>query len=461
MENNEISTSRQDGQKDTILFFRPPDYYTDRVGEVIIERISIPETLIGDSRQFTFIISDRYGDGLCCSWVGGDKATGYTIYEGDPYNGKVVLESKFEASSREVQIFTIDGHASFGNGQQEIASESNVEIKVTITSDTYPEETGFYIEDSSKRRVVDVPPGTYTNQNVIIEEIVTLRPGLYTFTVLDTFGDGLNRLDSFYQLDLVGYDVDRLPLVTGSGAFASQESQTFLIEGDAARYPMSIHTPLGNRPQDFGFDIYRLDLVESDAIIASKARGGYELANEYAVESLFITEGGLYRIVFENSSQGLNGEIGISLGSSDPNLYNGIEYTISQEDTDNSQRWHAKFYAGVPPSSSGANFVQGEGNFLTLRMRFDRFPSEVEWILLSNTDILHVSSSTTTTSSTDIHNKGRTKNREIIAFGPEGGLYDSNLENQIIEETIVIPDHVARDSLTLIVSDSGGDGKSY
>jgi hypothetical protein len=455
MQNDEVAVSRQGDHNDTILFFRAPGYYADRVGEVVTERIPIPETPIGASRQFSFIISDRGGDGLCCSWTGGSNPTGYTIYEGDPSHGQVIVESKFKSLSREIQIFSVDGHDDVVSGQQEIASESNVEIKVTITSDIYPEETGFYIEDIAKRRVVDVLPGTYSVQNDTIEEIVTLLPGLYTFTVLDTFGDGLNRIDSFYRLDLVGDDASRPPLLTGTGAFASQESQIFLIEGDAATYPLSIHLPLGNSPQEFGFEIYRLDLVESDAIIASRAKGEYEVANENAMESLFITEGGLYRIMFENSRQGLNGDIRIGLGSLNPNLFKGIEYTISQQDTEISQTWQAKFYAGVAPSSSAP--IQGRGNILTLRMKFDRFPSEVEWILISNAATLSVSSSGPSSSAS---NRGRTKNREIIAFGPQG-LYDQDLENKSVQETIVIPDDVARDSLTLIVTDSGGDGTFF
>jgi len=444
MDNEETSINREAAAKakeDTVIFFRPPEYYKDRVNEIVVERISIPGTSPGASRQFSFIISDRYGDGLCCSWVG-DKPTGYTLYEGDPSDGQVIVDSKFESSGREVKVFTVHGgDANIFDAGGEYESETSVEIKVTITLDVYPDETGFFIEDSLQRRVVDVPPGTYKDQNKKIEEIVTLYPGLYTFTITDIFGDGLTRADSFYQLDLVNDNVGRPHLLTGNGAFTSQESQVFLIEGDAAKYPLWIHIPLGVTPQDFGFAIYRLDLVESNAVVASRARGSYELANEDALETLLVTEGGLYRIIFENTSQGINGDIRINMGSTNPNIFKGIEYTINAEDTGNLQRGHAKFYAGAPFSLSTSG---DEGEVLTLRMNFDRFPSEVEWILLSNNDI--------STSS-----RLGFMDREIVAFGPEV-LYDQELENKVFEETIMIPEHLKNHRFTLLVTDSGNDG---
>lgn len=197
MSDKEVSTGRFGEHSDSIIFFRPPGYYAGRVGDTIVEQIPIPETSSGASRDFTFIITDRYGDGLCCSWKESSE-TGYTIYEGDPGQESVIVDSKFESSEREIKVFTIHGGNELPEDfTSEQPSEKSFEIKVTIALDVYPDETGFYIEDSFNRRVVDVPPGTYKDEQSLVEEIITLEAGLYTFTMLDSFGDGINRADGY------------------------------------------------------------------------------------------------------------------------------------------------------------------------------------------------------------------------------------------------------------------------
>lgn len=439
MHADEASLSRQTDRGDPIVFFRPPGYYKDRVNEVVTERIAIPAGTPGERRTFTFIITDRYGDGLCCASMG-ELEAGYTIYEGDRSTDRVIVQSKFEQLGREVQVFIIDSNGMDGTDSEPLEFPgTSIVVKVTINLDFYPDETGFYIDDDTGRRVVDVPPGTYSEQNGIVTEVVTLENGLYTFTILDVFGDGLNRADCFYMLEVVDERIQP-PLLIGTGAFASRESQAFLLEGEAAQYPMSIHIPTGTKPRDFGIFIYRLDLIGADALIASIVRGSDEYANEQIVESLAITEGGLYRIVFENTAKGAVGGIRIILGDANPDASNAIEYTTRAEDTQDSRRWHMKFYAGVPPSPT-ANI----GNTLTLRARFDRFPNEIEWILVANNNFTLQASSQ------------RQVERQVIAFGP-AAVYGPDLGNAMYEEKIIVPEHTGNKSFTLIVTDSGKDG---
>jgi hypothetical protein len=61
--NSETAQSRQSTREDTIIFFRPPRYYAGRSNQVVLERIPIPAPSRGANRQFTFIITDSYGDG--------------------------------------------------------------------------------------------------------------------------------------------------------------------------------------------------------------------------------------------------------------------------------------------------------------------------------------------------------------------------------------------------------------
>lgn len=445
----ETSTTSQhlevDG-KDELVFFRPPRYFEEYVNTVVTERIPIPEIPQDSTRQFVLIMTDQFGDGLCCTWSG-DRSTGYTLFIGDPSNGNVLVESKFEMTAREVQGFTLGNtNALNDNGgvdDLEFTPEQVVEVKVTITLDSYPDETGFFIEDVSRRRVVDVPPGTYSQRDQLVEETVTLEPGLYTFTILDAFGDGLTRADGLYKLALaVAEDntVGRPPLVSGNGAFTSRESQTFLVEGEAARYPLTILLPANSNPSDYGFSIYRLDLPESDASVGICPMGSCPFDNEQFSETLMVTEGALYRIVLELSGEESDiDDIRVILGSEAQNDFDAIEHTITRtQGSESSHRWQVKVLAGdlaIPVDET-------EGDSLTLRMTFDRFPGEIEWVLLWDDQ--------------DDAQESRTVGT-VIAYGPPG-LYSGDLENQVYEETVVIPKQRNDQNYVLVVTDSGQDG---
>jgi hypothetical protein len=449
MDNSDkTSINREEDRNDTIVFFRPPRYYKDRVNEVVTERIPIPQTAPGDIRQFSFIIADRAGDGLCCSWDG-ELETGYTLYEGDPSNDNIIVNSKFESVGREIQIFHLNGddiEHTIPNGEK--IEEQRVQIKVTIMLDFYPDETGFYIIDSSGRRVVFVPPGTFTDPNGIVEKIITLRTGLYKFALIDSFGDGMNRGAGAYRLDLLGDD-KRPSLLTGTGNFDGKESHTFLLEGDEAQCPLQINLRTGGKPTDFGWSIYRLDLVESVASVASKSKGEYRLAYEEVSESLMVTRGALYRIVFENSYSGINGKIRINIRGSNTNLSKSIEFTVDPVDARYSQRWQVKMYAGIP-----LVLTENNAKRLTLQIHPDHFPDQIEWILLSNPNN---NNSTTKLPSTSYR---VWEDSKIIAYGasalnrviPEGELY---------YETIMVPQsNENQRKYALIVTGTGNDNKS-
>jgi hypothetical protein len=435
MSDEEQSSGRLGDQHDAIIFFRLPGFYSGDAGNTVVEKIPIPDISYGTFRAFNFIITDRRGDGLCCS-RDESAETGYALYRGDPRPDNLIVKSKFESSERENMVFTLQGGDSTPQDvTSEQSPERSYEVKVVIALDVYPDETGFYIQDSSNRRVVDVPPGSYKDKQSVVEEIVTLEADLYTFTILDSFGDGINRDDGFYRLELVSRE-GRLPLVTGSGAFASQESRVFVVEGDAAAYPIFIRTP-GGSPQ-LRFDVFRLDLVESDALIASQGSGQDDNIKQ---QVLLVTEGSLYRIVFDNDGQDLGGSIEINLGTYDPSVFKGLEYVIGPETSVNLLHCQVKLLAG--------HFLVHDGGknseTLTLRMKFDRFPSEIEWMVLLNDQ--------------EDNARGRgLRKRDVLAFGPEK-LYDQSLEGEVVVETIRIQKQTQDTSYTLIVTDAGSDGE--
>jgi len=435
MDKNENSMQRDEDRNDSIVFFRPPHYYKDRVNEIVTERISIPQTSVGATRRFFFIVGDRSGDGMCCSW-NGELNTGYTLYEGDPSSDNVIAHSKFESGGREIKTFHINGDKVdeiSSNGKK--GEKQSIKVKVSIKLDLYPDETGFSITDSSGSILIYVPPGAFTKHNTLVERSFALDAGLYTFTVFDTFYDGMNRDDITYSIDLLE-DSNRPSILIGTGDFKGTKSQDFLLEGHEARCPLQIHMTTGHKPEGFGFSIFRLDLVESVASVASKSKGGYNQAFKNITESLMVTRGALYRIVFENSYSGVLGEIRIYLGSSDQKNYKPIEYTFDTSNTQDSQWWQVKLYADEPLLSIG-----NHSKIMTLQMQPERLPEEIEWILLSSnrsyTSLWH--------SSLDAQEKS-----EIVAYGP---LAESGLS----QETIVIPRPNGKQSYALIVTGNDND----
>lgn len=442
--NSETAISRQSNREDTVIFFRPPRHYLDFVDHLVTEKIPIPTSHPGTNRQYILIVTDSYGDGMCCNWVG-NLETGYTLYEGEPDDDNTIVTSRFEASAREITSFTIEGAADDGPtlspandaAQTPTEPQPTVDVKVTITLDIFPDETGYHIEDQSGRRVVDVPPGTYREQNEVVEEILTLDIGFYTFTIVDVFGDGLNRDDSFYRLDLVGEDA-RPALLTGTGVFVSQESQAFILEGVAAQYPLTIKFSTDEKPREFGFFVKRLDVLTADALVASVPRGAYQIQRQDVSETFMIKEGGLYRIVFEDAGQdGIGGDIRIIMGSENPNDFNAISYLV---DGTALHQWQVKIFAGILP------VPRADANTLDLRIQFDKFPFEMEWILLGNAD---------QDNPADFSRVLR--EQEVIGFGPLE-LYGQNLENSEYVETIRLPEHAGEKSFTIIITDAAGDG---
>ena len=437
--NTETAIERQATREDTIIFFRPPRYYAGKANEVITERIPIPTPSVGAFRQFTFIITDSYGDGVCCNW-NGEFNTGYTIYQGDPEDGIVLAESKFEGTKREVTTFNIerpDGPNPTPSPMDSIDGETvppqpSVNIKVSISLDAFPDETGFYIQDELQNKVFEIPAGTYREEFKVIEEFISLDIGVYTLTLIDAFGDGINRDGSFFQVDLVDFP-NRPHLLKGSGVFVSQIKQPFILEGDLAQYPMTIRFTTDDKPREFGFSVKRLDLVASDAYVASIPRGTYDAPQQEISESLMVKEGGLYRIFFEDSGRdGIGGDIQILVGSTNPNDVNAISYMVDGRDLED---WQVKLLAGSPP------IAPKNAKTLDLRVQFDGFPHEIEWILVSSS--VQISRSL--------------RHHEVVAYGPRE-LYSQNLEEKQHIETIPLPAYSGEKQFAMIITDSEGDG---
>lgn len=432
--NADTAISRQNGE-DAVIFFRPPRYYADRARQTVTEIIPLPSIRPGALREFTFIITDSHGDGLCCSWSGdGGALPGYTLYERGPGLGQVLFTSNMEDVDREVRTFAIEGLPLDGDGQTLRPTEPlpTVDIKVTITLDGYPTETGFFIEDMTGNRVVDRPPGTFSTPNAIMEEVLTLEIGVYKFLIVDSYENGLERDDSYYRLDIVGED-DRPALLTGTGRFNTQESKVFVLEGETASVQLEIEFSTDTKPAEFGFFIRRLDLPAPEALVADAPAGSFLTPNEKTTVSLLIRKGGLYLIVFDDSGRdGIGGNILVKVGAK-------LDSKTYSVDFSNQPSWQLKFLSGDLPAT------HDKAKMLDLRVKFDQFPQEFNWILVANVNI------------DLLYNLGRSlQEQEVVAFSNQ--LYSQDLENQEIEEAIALPDHIGEKSFTMIITDSEGDG---
>jgi trypsin len=364
---DEVANGRQK-MEDTVIFFRPPRYYSDHVNERVIERIPIPRPHLGANRDFTLIVTDSFSDGLCCNWNSTEQ-TGYTLYNGAPGVVDVLIDSRFVGVGREVNTFTIYGPA--GGDDNDVAAEKPedlIDIKVTITLDVFPDETGFYIVDESGYKVADFPPGTYRDLEGLVEEYLTIPAGVYTFTITDVYGDGINRDENtYFRIDIVGAK-DRPPVLAGAGLFVYQKTCMFALEGRAADYPMTIKFITDDKPEEFAFTVKRLDLLESDVFVASVSRGSYTEQGSQS-ETIMVVEGALYRIFFEDAGKDGTGtgQIEIVMGSDSAGGFNAHVYTVDASELSATQ---LKVYAGQLSKDM-------DGPQLDLRLTFDQFPNEV------------------------------------------------------------------------------------
>lgn len=80
----------------TLIWYRPPRYYSRQVKETVVEIISLPEKLA----NYTLTVGDTFGDGL------GEGAIGIRI---TTQNGKELASTSFQTGERESLTFTYDG----------------------------------------------------------------------------------------------------------------------------------------------------------------------------------------------------------------------------------------------------------------------------------------------------------------------------------------------------------------
>lgn len=97
-------------------------------------------------------------------------------------------------------------------------------VDLTIVLDNYPSETTWTLKTSGGTTVAS--GGPYSNQGATVTENFTLTDGDYTFTINDSYGDGIccSYGNGSYTLESGG-----VTIVTG-GAFGSSEATDFCVD---------------------------------------------------------------------------------------------------------------------------------------------------------------------------------------------------------------------------------------
>ncbi len=101
-----------------------------------------------------------------------------------------------EAGDLTVTVISTDEDPSNGTITEyiEFAVESTDVINISILTDEYPEETYWVIADGDGNVVAEVELGAYAGQanEQIDEQVIVPALGCYSFTIFDSYGDGLN-----------------------------------------------------------------------------------------------------------------------------------------------------------------------------------------------------------------------------------------------------------------------------
>ncbi len=168
---------------------------------------------------YTFSIKDSYGDGICCRYGSGS----YSVTDEDG----TILASGGDFGSVENTNFCIESGGS-----------SCDDVAVRIEFDNYPEETSWDITDNEG--TVVAYGGTYENQadGSTIEVINCLDVGCYTFSIKDSYGDGIccnYGLGSYALIDENGN------ALASGGNFGYIESTNFCIESSLQYQNLSLN----------------------------------------------------------------------------------------------------------------------------------------------------------------------------------------------------------------------------
>lgn len=115
-----------------------------------------------------------------------------------------------ETGSLDITLASVNGNEWDSHATVDIVGsvESSTYVQVRIMTDNWPEETGWSIENSNGTQIAGVAQGGYANQQdqLFITDVALDLNECYTFTMTDSYGDGLfasqwgNYADGYAQI---------------------------------------------------------------------------------------------------------------------------------------------------------------------------------------------------------------------------------------------------------------------
>ena len=177
---------------------------------------AVTENLCLEADNYTFTINDSYGDGICCSYGNGS----YSVV----VNGAEVASGDQFTSSESTDFTVADDTGGSTGGGSTGGSCAATPGVLSLTTDNYGSETTWSIVTSSG---TEVASGNGYGNNQDYSENVCLDDGGYTFTILDSYGDGIccSHGNGSYSLSIDG-------TVVASGAnFTNSEATGFTVGG--------------------------------------------------------------------------------------------------------------------------------------------------------------------------------------------------------------------------------------
>jgi hypothetical protein len=137
---------------------------------------TVTESIPLGAGDYTFTIFDSYGDGICCAYGSGS----YSLQ--DEFGNLVASGGSFGSSESSNFCAGDGGGSSCTNGNN---------LTLSITLDNYPAETSWQVANAGGSVVAS--GGTYGSQpnGSTVTETISLSTDDYTFTIFDSYGDGI------------------------------------------------------------------------------------------------------------------------------------------------------------------------------------------------------------------------------------------------------------------------------
>ena len=435
--NNDTSSSRLNPTVD----YRPPQTYKPPLArQTITEVIPIPS----NSTSFVLHMTDSNGDGLCCLHGHGN----FTVYNGNASDGLILAQGTAENTGRKVVSFSlssgqgdapssssVEQNSTFLPGVSSLSPATTDEITITLTiqTDQYPKEIGWYLQDpTTGTKLLQRLPGYYSVKEFQkIEQLKLTRNTAYEFVITDEYENGL-----CCDYGIGGFVLSQDNVIIYSGGRFSQEDRfLFVTDGD---FPVQLVTSTDEYPTEFFWYLERLDMSFGIAKVARSR--GYNETNQVEREDVLLQEGGLYRLRLLGLNYGGiccehgKGQVEIKVGTE----METIATIFGKFGADTSHTFLAGAQLSLPINVRN----------LTLQILFDDFPGEFSWLLLGEESEISIAAK-----------KSSGNSQRILAFGPETQFADNLMRKTIVESIEIeeIPVGTIR-TFTFVALDQGGDG---